>query len=521
MKGVVEIYAALLGIGVRTIVLAPGSRSAPLAYGAAELEAAGAIDLRVETDERAAAFTALGEAKRAGRPACVITTSGTAVANLHPAMAEAFHSGIPLIALTADRPAELRGTGANQTTWQAGMLGPALAGEIDISAADIAADPFRLEQVLAKVAFGPVHLNVSFAEPLHPDGPVFADIPSPGDAPAPPAEPEGEELDDRPTVIVAGPRGPLAPQQVLPRVPILAEPAAPERGAEQAIDAGRVVAEAAWDDIERVIISGHPTLSRPITRLISRDDIEVLAIDEIPGPTNPGRIASTIGAMPRLAPQEDWLNRWRAAGTAAVKAGREAVSQRFDPLSAAATVAASRGDWFLGASNVIRDVDLLAAHPRATFHASRGLAGIDGTIATARGMARGGPMRAAMGDLTFFHDASSLLPTAGQDEPELDLLVIDDGGGGIFASLEHGDPRYERVFDRVFRSRRSGDIAGLGRAAGWEVSEVTSTGELEEVLALPPAHRLILASFDEDTAAVRTRRRELAEHMFTAALSAY
>lgn len=513
---VATIFTELLAAGVRTVVLAPGSRSAPLAYGAAELERAGAIDLRVETDERAAGFTALGEAKASGRPAVVITTSGTAVANLHPAMAEAFHSAIPLIALTADRPAALRGTGANQTTWQPGMLGPALAGELDVSAEDLDATQLRL--ALGKTAFGPVHLNVSFAEPLHPSGPIFAEIPVAADPPAVADEPAGEELDGRRTVIIAGPRSPRAPRRKMPAgIPIFAEPAADERHLPQAVPASRIVADAMWPDIERVIISGHPTLSRPITRLMSRDDIEVLALDDMPGPTNPGRVATILGAMPQLAADDDFLERCLAAGRAASQAGRQEVATRFDPLAAARVVADSSGTWFLGASNVIRDVDLLAENPDATFHASRGLAGIDGTIATARGMARSGPVRAAMGDLTFFHDASSLLPTAGQAEPELDLLVIDDGGGGIFASLEHGQERYADVFDRVFRTRRNGDIAGLGRAAGWQVEIPSGEDELADILSAPPAHRLILVSFDEDTAVVRARRERVTEAMTEAA----
>lgn len=516
MNPVAAIYTELLAAGVHTVVLAPGSRSAPLAYGAAELEEAGAITLRVETDERAAAFTALGEAKATARPVAVITTSGTAVANLHPAMAEAFHSAIPLIALTADRPAALRGTGANQTTWQPGMLGPALAGEIDLAAKDL--DSGQLRMALAKAAFGPVHVNVSFAEPLHPAGPVFTEIPQACSPPPVAEEPAGEDLDERRTVIIAGPRSPLAPRRAMPAgIPIFAEPAADERSLPQAVPASRIVAETMWPDIERVIISGHPTLSRPITRLMSRDDIEVLALDDMPGPTNPGRVATIIGAMPTLAPNEEFLNRCLAVGRAAVEAGRTEARRRFDPIGAAGVVAEADGEWFLGASNVIRDVDLLAGSPAATFHASRGLAGIDGTIATARGMARSGPLRCAMGDLTFFHDASSLLPTWGQVEPELDLLVIDDGGGGIFASLEHGKERYAGVFDRVFRTRRCGDITGLARAAGWQAEIVASAEELAEVLATPPAHRLILASFDEDTQAVRARRSRLVEVMSEAA----
>ena len=120
--------------GVRDVVVAPGSRSQALALAAAELERVGAIRLHVRIDERGAAFLALGTAIESGRPAVVVTTSGTAVANLHPAVLEAHHSGVPLIICSADRPAELRGIRSNQTTMQPGIFAGAVRLERDVAA---------------------------------------------------------------------------------------------------------------------------------------------------------------------------------------------------------------------------------------------------------------------------------------------------------------------------------------------------------------------------------------------------
>lgn len=522
--GAAAVLTRLLAFGVRRFVLCPGSRSAPLAYALRELEILGAVDLRVETDERVAGFVALGMGKASGEPAAVITTSGSAVANLHPASAEAYHSGVPLIALTADRPASMRGSGANQTTEQPGLLGPGLVAEIDLSADEAERDPSLIDPVLAEAWRGPVHINLSFDNPLTPEGISFQRAPQVGAYAKPRAEGEPVALDDRPTVIVAGPGTPHA--DLLGRtgrgqVPILAEPASAERRLPGAIPAARIVAEQFDSTIERVVIVGHPTLSRPITRLISRADIDVVAVRSEPVPTDPGRVAHVLDVMPDIAPQEEWLAAWQRAGESAHRAGRLALGGELDALSASAAIADSAGDWFLGASNVVRDVDLLAGRPSARFHASRGLAGIDGTISTARGMARIlGPMRVAVGDLTFVHDLGGLVLTRGQEEPPLDIVVIDDSGGGIFATLEHGQKRYESTFDRVFRTAKSIDIIAAAEALGWQGVDVGSVSELEDVLAQPPARRVIRAACERSVEEVRRRRAAIAAAMSDAARGA-
>ncbi|MGL4178247.1 MAG: 2-succinyl-5-enolpyruvyl-6-hydroxy-3-cyclohexene-1-carboxylic-acid synthase, partial [Dermatophilaceae bacterium] len=176
--------------GVREVVLCPGSRSAPLAYAVLEAERAGRLRLHVRVDERSAGFLALGLAKGflgqdglAGPPTAVVTTSGTAVANLHPAVLEAHHAGVPLVVVSADRPHELRGTGANQTTTQPGLFGRATRFDADLPAPDCrpgqqASWRSTVCRALAAASGvtgadpGPVHLNIALREPLVPDIPL-------------------------------------------------------------------------------------------------------------------------------------------------------------------------------------------------------------------------------------------------------------------------------------------------------------------------------------------------------------
>ncbi|MFZ2963482.1 MAG: thiamine pyrophosphate-binding protein, partial [Rhodoglobus sp.] len=166
----VALLEEFVRLGVRDIVLGPGSRSQALALAAAELERLGLIRLRVRIDERVGGFLALGLAVETGRPVLIVTTSGTAVANLHPAVLEAHHSGVPLIVVTADRPEALRGVGSNQTTQQPGMFGSAVQCSWDVGAPTGQGGEADAATGLARAAFaaasGPVHLNLAFAEPL-------------------------------------------------------------------------------------------------------------------------------------------------------------------------------------------------------------------------------------------------------------------------------------------------------------------------------------------------------------------
>ncbi len=290
-------------------------------------------------------------------------------------------------------------------------------------------------------------------------------------------------------------------------IPVLAEPGSPLRP--WSIPGYRLLTDTFGEQIERVICSGHPTLSRPIAALLARRDIEKIVIAEDPVPTDVSRSASrVIPAWPTFIGEhsQQWLDQWMRAGAAVADAMAEALGSNLDALTAARALAEAPGPLVLGASNIIRDVDLVGPSDREGWiHANRGLAGIDGTISTAIGLAvaEGCPVRVGVGDLTFLHDMGALAQTVGQQVPPIDVVVIDDSGGGIFATLDHGEDQFAGVFDRVFRTAKDVDIATVARGCGWYVEVPETLAELRTVLgSTPRSHRVVW---------VRVPPREVAE----------
>ena len=524
---------ALVAGGVRDVVVAPGSRSAPLAYALSEAEDAGLVRLHVRIDERSGAFTALGLALGAQRPAAVVTTSGTAVGELLPAVMEANHAAVPLVVVSADRPGELRGTGANQTTVQPGLFGVHVRAGVDVGAGEdptgAIGDALRaaLGHPAAGVAArpaGPVHLNLAFRDPLVPGG--RAGEPAPDvrfevrpvtAAPAPREEPRSAAPVPRPqpgsrTVVVAGHgAGELAAVFAAHLdLPLLAEPSSNARFGSSAIAPYRLLLEHLGHAITRVVVFGRPTLSRPVTALLARADVEHALY--LPAPVawfeegrRPERIIDTLPELLAFAGrgEEGWLRSWRAAGAAA-EAGIQSLladEQSMTGLHVADAVwEHTDGNLVLGSSNPIRDVDLVAAtdwHPLEVF-ANRGLAGIDGTISTATGvaLAAGIPTRALLGDLTFLHDVGGLLLGSGEPQPDLQLVVLNDGGGGIFGLLEHGaestTARYGPAVERLFGTPHTVDLAALAAAYGLRYERATTLQELDTAMERPIRGRSIL-----------------------------
>ncbi|MDP9398377.1 MAG: 2-succinyl-5-enolpyruvyl-6-hydroxy-3-cyclohexene-1-carboxylic-acid synthase, partial [Actinomycetota bacterium] len=287
--------------GVAEAVLSPGSRSAPLAYALHAADAAGRLRLHVRIDERSAAYLALGLAKAAGRPVPVVTTSGTAVANLHPAVLEADASGVPLVVLTADRPPELRGTGANQTTDQIAIFGRAVRTFVDVAAPEERAGQVAYwRNVVARACAsargsrsadpGPVHLDVALRDPLVPGSGAWVealDDRTGGSVVGAAADPPVQLLRHGPrTVVVAGDDGGRdgSPARHLAETagwPLLAEPSSGARCGPHALGPYRLLLEheALAGDVERVVAFGRPTLSRPVTRLLGRRDVELVVVN--------------------------------------------------------------------------------------------------------------------------------------------------------------------------------------------------------------------------------------------------
>ncbi|WP_311590923.1 2-succinyl-5-enolpyruvyl-6-hydroxy-3-cyclohexene-1-carboxylic-acid synthase [Trueperella bernardiae] len=525
-----EIVAELVRQGVRRFVLCPGSRSAPLAYALADAEAAGVVELHVETDERVAGFVALGSGL-AGQVAAVVTTSGSAVANLHPAVEEARYAGVPLIVLAADRPHERRGVRASQTADHRGVL----EGSVRF-VAEIAADAPALRGQVVRAAraatrqAGPVLINVAFREPLMPGGPWESVAEDCGRAGAGDLGEGGvgEGLGaGRRTVVVAGPSSrsnPLYARELpdLGGVPILAEPSSELRGHPNAVAAHPLLLRTGLGErIERVVVLGHPTLTRDVSVLLSAG--EVYAVDEAVGYTDVAGIAEVVelADVPGLvAGSPDlWLAEWQEASHCAEVAIEEALAEAgMSTPAIARSLTESPVPTHLAASTIIREVNLYGRAPAGPLYANRGLAGIDGTMSTAIGtaLATGQPTRVVVGDLAFIHDATSLVATARQAGPRLDVVVIDDHGGSLFSTLEYGAGP-EETYDRVFRTEKRLDVEAFAQAVGAQYVRVREMAELREALAGQFGVRIVhIDAGRVPMAAERAARQGLAERVLAA-----
>ena len=500
---------ALAAAGVDHVVLCPGSRSAPLAY-ALQCRAGDGPALHVRHDERVAGFTALGVGLDPAHLGAVVTTSGTAVANLHPAVLEAHHARRPLVVVTADRPPQLRGTWANQTTeLQAGLFGAAARARLDLADADAVADPAAAAQALvATIAAahgplpGPVHLDLGFTDPLVPDDDDTSSGWFTSWREAPETH-EAEPLPDGPrTVVVAGDgAGPAARELALAaHWPLLAEPTSGAAGPD-AVAASRLLLELPelGGRVERVVAFGRPTLSRPVTRLLSRPDVELVLADAAGTWHEPGRPARRVrAAQPPERNADDWSRCWSAASAAATQALDAALDAApadgpLGPVVAREVARATEPPTRLvvAASNPVRDLDLVghALHGGVRVVANRGLAGIDGTVSTATGLALGGaPVRVLVGDLAFLHDVNALLVPPTEVRPAVQVVVLDDGGGGIFGLLEHGEragrgPQEAAAFERLFGTPHGADLAALCAGYGVPYRRAAAPAELRAALA--------------------------------------
>ncbi|MEI4279341.1 2-succinyl-5-enolpyruvyl-6-hydroxy-3-cyclohexene-1-carboxylic-acid synthase [Klenkia terrae] len=436
--------------GVTDAVVCPGSRSAPVALALHQAELAGRLRLHVRIDERTGAFLALGLAKASGRPVPVLTTSGTATAHLHAAVLEADQSGIPLLLLTADRPPELRGTGANQTIDQVGLYGGAVRWAADLGVPEEGREApqnrywrsVAARAVLVAIGAlsgdpGPVHLNLALREPLLPEGHdprpalpsgVWAgradDAPwtdaAPGSgpramvvsAPAPTTRAPGRA---RRTLVVAG-DAPVSLGRSTSVVaaqrgwPVLGEPSSGTWGGTGSVrGAVLLLGAASWAAAhrpDRVVVVGRPTLSRPVSALLAHPDVVVDTVSPHPGWPDAGRGTRRVGGVlpdpgavlgeldvsGHVAP-DGWAQEWTAAaervGTVVdelIDAGPRLTAARLARDLVAALPAGAL--LVLGSSNPVRDVDRYAV-PRSglTVLANRGVAGIDGTLSTAIGAA--------------------------------------------------------------------------------------------------------------------------------------
>jgi len=514
----------LIRCGLREVVLAPGSRSTPLAMAFFEAGQQQRLRLHVRIDERSAAFTALGLAKASRRPVAVLCTSGTAAANFHPAVIEADESGVPLLVLTADRPPELRGIGANQAIDQIKLYGGAVRWFCEVGLPEARPGMVGYWRSLGCQAWahaagragglaGPVHLNLPFREPLVPAG--GEEWPEPLDG-RPGGQPwtrwgtrnvPGEELALPWTergVLVCGD----GDYEALPLVelaeqagwPVLAEPSSGARRGPNALSAYQYLL--ATPEFVRahppdlIVSAGRPGLSRAQSAFLGAGSARRhVVVAQGPGRwADPQRTATDLASALRLtgtaqgSRNDAWLDAWRRADDAARRA-LDAVLDDDENLSEprlARDLANALPDGALlwtGSSQPVRDIDL-GLIPRSGLRvlASRGTSGIDGTTSSAIGaaLAHGGPAFALIGDLAFLHDAAGLALGPDEPRPDLCLVVVNNDGGGIFSTLEQA--AFPGSFERLFGTPHGTELHHLAAAFGLPYQRLEQPGDLTKAL---------------------------------------
>lgn len=585
------VVASLVEAGVKRVVISPGSRNAPLTYALADAAQAGYLQLRVVVDERSAAFVALGASRSdwlhegLARPAVAVMTSGSAVANAHPAVVEADAAGVPLIILSADRPHALVNTGASQTTVQTGIFGAATRYQADLgdtNASDAVANQVRRAVAAASGRLsldpGPVHLNVRLAPPLAPAAPWQVPHLEPKTHWLRARKPLEEQLNGvtvsqvgcrlgldpaRRGVIVVGDNDDAELAHFAASLahawgwPLLAEPTSLVRTNANAVAAysallaggdGSVGGDGAQlsQEIEQLLVVGHPTLSRPIGALLAREDIyqvvltnrarwsdvsgqaayvttleQALSSLNIPGggagaeagaDADAGGDASAsadagAGAgVGKNAPSPLWLQRWLQAGqqqlnaTSVTKAAQMALTtwqatSQYESHSQSTAIHSdgleSSVTLMAASSMTIRYLDArlpagkqLKKMPGPVV-ANRGLAGIDGTISTAVGLAwaSGQHVRVIIGDLAAAHDLTGLVKAVTETEVDLQVIVLDDHGGKIFSGLEYGASELSNYFPRFFTTAQQVDFAQAAAAFGAHVSVIDDVDGLQSLLS--------------------------------------
>ena len=489
--------------GLLDAVVCPGSRSTPLALA---LAADDRIRIHVHHDERSGSFMALGLAAAADRPVAVVTTSGTAVVQLHAAVVEADLGGVPLLVCTADRPPELREVAAPQTVDQTHLFGRSVRSYTDPGVPDAATSgtwrslASRCWAEATGPWAGPVHLNLPFREPLV--GHVATLPPPRGDGPwhrrlhaaraAPVLEPS---LAGARGVVIAG-RGTFDPDAVVALAealgwPLLADPSSGCRGG-SSIDAFDPLLRTPFADRARpdvVIRSGGMPASKVLGQWLDASAAEELVI-AAPGwwPDPAHSAAVLLDAVP-VAPEghqpvSEWLDAWSEADRLAAEAIEAVLGD--EPLSEPGvarhlTRSLPPGSILVTSSSMpVRDVEWFGVGRRDVRNiANRGANGIDGVVSTAVGAALTGARTVLLiGDVAFLHDSNGLIGLRDRDV-DLTVVVIDNDGGGIFSFLPQRHELPGERFEQLFGTPHGLDLVGLAQAFGVEAARVDAVGGLD------------------------------------------
>jgi 2-succinyl-5-enolpyruvyl-6-hydroxy-3-cyclohexene-1-carboxylate synthase len=557
----VQFLATLAQLGVSDVVVSPGSRSQALAlasYEISQLPEAG-LSVHVAIDERTAGFLALGLTRASGKPTVLVCTSGSAAGHYLPAVMEAQHSGLPLIVLTADRPARLIGVGANQTTTQKGLFGSFVNSSDSLDLSGVTT-PNEAALETARRAFrsavcggadgrpGPTHLNIHIEEPL--SSPLSSQ-----DVHDALAHVSGEEFSDvaastrvltlspkEGTLVVAGHNAGPEAEELAHELgaPLIAEVHSGARFGRNLVVAYRELLRQPPLTISRVVAVGRPTLSREVQALLTDVGIEHIVWQRSePEPANPSRVAKVVDGVDvaQKATDEEieaWVRPWVEASRT-IEAAQSAELDPADPdvplasgsMKERAQFASkemavyrkpltrrdiARSVWqatwphdflLLGSSRMIRECDAMVPGKKIRVWSNRGLSGIDGTVATARGISLArmragstGVTRVLMGDLALLHDAGSLLLDSQESNAWVQLVVVRDGGGSLFDLLEVKELSSPEAFDRVLFTPASAQVEYLAAAYGWNHIAVSTLGELAEALMDTSRHGIIECVID-------------------------
>ncbi len=496
------IVRQIIEAGITDVVISPGSRNAPLSFAFFAASQKGLIKLHTRIDERTAAFFALGLAKASNRAVPIVCTSGTAVANYHPAVLEAHHTNTPLLVLTADRPARLRKTGANQTTEQARIFGKSVRYFSDISGA-----VFPMELPLYSLASGPVHLNVQFEEPLSADtDSTWLDEinVAPRNVKSTKAPSVLKVKSERGVLIVGHDHGGFTVEEVNKFAdqlgwPLLSEdPLSLKNAIAHASLFLGSTAIAKELTPKTVIVIGRTTLSRSINTFIASADKQIV-IDSRIATVDTDRYAdkrfTQIPTLESNQSDSEWLEKWQKFSVRTAKE-LEKISQWSEPVLArtiAATIKTGT-TLFVSSSRPIRDIEAFAdARSDIETFANRGLAGIDGNISTAIGIATARKATVALlGDLSFLHDLTGLIHA---EKPNLLILVIDNNGGGIFSTLTH---RGSDGFESIFGTPHDLDLSAVANALKIKTSTVNTVDQLTKELFQPiDGLRIVIAQMPD------------------------
>ena len=483
------IVRQIIEAGVTDVVISPGSRNAPLSIAFHQASVKGLIKLHVRIDERTAAFFALGIAKASGRPVPIVCTSGTAVANYHPAVLEASHTNVPLLVLTADRPASLRKTGANQTTEQARIFGKAVR-----YFADVSGSVYPMELPFNSLQSGPVHLNIQFEEPLVGDksdnwlndltisAPKVFDRKTPGTF---------YTKSTRGVLVIGHDRGGISADAARSFAeelgwPVIAEDPLTFKNAishASVFLTSKTIAEDLAPDT--VVVIGRTTLSRSINAFIKMARKEIV-IDPRMATVDSDRMANQkFLQLPKVEVQPadaDYAEKWQKYSQRAAKMVGD-ISKWSEALIAREIGSAipTGTSLFVSSSRPIRDFEGFAvARDGVETFANRGLAGIDGNISTALGIASQRTSTVAvLGDLGFLHDLTGLIHN---EDINLKILVINNDGGGIFSTLSQ---RGVDGFEDVFGTPHGKDLAAIANAMGVPAKNISNQAELKAEIATP------------------------------------